>query len=230
MCICAPLAYKSFSVSTSLVSDATTAVLERRLEKIYQQAPAAESGDSTSETQAEAESVKQMEHDVRWVKRYDEINNNRGTDNSGRLEIWIAALMSLRDDPDRIFTGSINSMDITNQITQPDMSPEEAIKNGLPHHHNTYLELLMYGGLPGFLLMMGVLIIIVVKSVRLFFAENDKATPAIKSLPAILAGIMVYNMLDTSLIHKDYMCTAIYFIVAGYILVYEREFCGRKTA
>lgn len=214
MCICTPIAYKSFTATTNLVNKVTVAVLEERRDKLLAEA-------DSSEASAEAE---QIEETVERVETTGEELNNRGSDSSGRVELWYAALMSLRDDPGRILTGSINSMEVTNRITMQQMGfPRE-----LPHHHNSYLELLMYGGLPGFLLMMAVLIIIVIKSVRLFFTENEGATPVIKSLIAIVAGIMVYNMVETSFIHEYYICTAVYFIVAGYILAYEREFCGKE--
>lgn len=218
MCICAPLAYKSFTATTNLVNKVTIAVLEERRDKLLAEA-------DSSEASAEAE---QIEETVERVETTGEELNNRGSDSSGRTKLWYAALISLRDDPARIITGSINSMEVTNRIAMEELPEGFTTSHELPHHHNSYLELLMYGGLPGFLLMMAVLVIIVLKSVRLFFTENEGATPTIKSLIAIVAGIMVYNMFETSFIHKYYMCTAVYFIVAGYILAYEKELCGKK--
>lgn len=218
MCICTPIAYKSFTATTNLVNKVTVAVLEERRDKLLTEA-------DSSEASAEAE---QIEETVERVEASGAMLNNRGADSSGRTKLWYAALISLRDDPARIITGSINSMEVTNRIAMEELPEGFTTSHELPHHHNSYLELLMYGGLPGFLLMMAVLVIIVVKSVRLFFTENEGATPVIKSLIAIVAGIMVYNMFETSFIHEYYICTAVYFIVAGYILAYEREFCGKK--
>ncbi len=210
LCICAPLAYKSFDIATDVMGARAAAALEEMENDAYL-------GENSDEAERKEELAEQM------VSAADRLKK-RGISSSGRLELWYAALISLRDDPGRILTGSINSMEVTNRITTQQMDfPHE-----LPHHHNSYLELLMYGGLPGFLLMMAVLVIIVLKSVRLFFTENEGATPTIKSLIAIVAGIMVYNMFETSFIHKYYMCTAVYFIVAGYILAYEKELCGKK--
>jgi len=216
MCICAPLAYKSFTATTNLVNRVTIAVLEEKQEKLLAEA-------APGEKSAEAE---QIEKTVERVEASGEKLNNRGASSSGRTKLWYAALISLRDDPARIITGSINSMEVTNRITTQQLK----LSNELPHHHNSYLELLMYGGLPGFLLMMAVLVVLVLKSIRLFFTENSGATPAIKSLTAVVAGIMVYNMFETSFIHKYYICTAVYFVVAGYILAYEKELCGKKTS
>lgn len=220
MCICAPLAYKSFAVATSLMSKATIAVLEEKSEKLLAETV-------TGEEPAEAEKI---EESAKRVEKSEERLNNRGASSSGRFDFWYAALLSLRNDPDRIITGSINSIEETNRVAMEDLPEGRRHKVELPHHHNSYLELLMYGGLPGFLLMMAAFVIIVVKSVRVFFAENSGATPEIKILIAVIAGIMVYNLFETSFIHKYYMCTAMYFVVAGYILACEKELCGNKSS
>ena len=197
MCLGTLLAYKSFGLSTTLMSEASVSV-----QTAVQEAPVAESSGKSSSEQ---------------LIQTTEVLNERGLNSSGRVELWVAAIQSLKEDPGRIITGTINPAILTDQYIREHM-PES--KYGYrENHHNAYLDILMSSGLPGLLLIMCFLAVLVVKMIRLFFTEN-RSVPL--SVTVMITGILIFNVFESSLF--DYtLNTTVFSIVAGYIPVFEKN-------
>ena len=208
------LAYKSFDLSTTLMSE-----ISRRVQVVEQEmVPDAQNN--------EKETGKDR---ITQQKETAERLNERGFSSSGRVELWIAGIKALREDPGRILTGRVDAMDLTNQYIEENDPVQFERYGDRANHHNAYMDFLMISGLPGFLLTMCFFVILVIKMIRLFFIVDCSITLEVKALTIMLTGIMVYNLFETAFF-DNIICTTVFSMVSGYILIYEKELRGRTSA
>lgn len=128
----------------------------------------------------------------------------------GRVRIWNDVLSLLRDNPEILLTG------VSAEKVLPRMSGRMSFAYG--HLHNAFIEMLVALGIPGVLLMVAFLVLLAVRSVRLFFSGKEQASLADRFLPVILLACMVVAMLESIFFIMDQkIFDVMFFVVAGYV-------------
>lgn len=206
LCIFSLAAYKGFSLSVNAVNIFSRHAAEAQTEVIS------------------AEENKQLKK----IEAATEGLNNRGLNSSGRTKLWLASLKTLAEHPSRLITGKYESIIDTNSYIAEHAPKEYARYKDRLHHHNAYLETLLYSGVPGFLVIMAFFVLLTVKMVRIFFCEKAEADMAVKTLTILLTGLMIYNFFESSLLHIYDLRSVVFFVTAGYVLAFEKELCAGR--
>lgn len=136
---------------------------------------------------------------------------------TGRLPIYESAFMALKKEPQRLLKGSLTRDIVAITGAHP------GIHKVFGHFHNSYLEILVIGGLPGFLLAMAFFVLLAVDVVRLFFAPAGSLDFATRFLGLPVTGLLLYNMLESSLFATMDLRAILFFILAGFVIAAARE-------
>ena len=218
LCVAGPLCYTGFSGARYLVGTAAVKYTEsQRAEKAYAEENSARPAYSveylSSCVQLSSETV---ESDSSQDNIY---KDDRGFSDSGRLPIYKNAIISLKDDPARLFRGCL--YDDVMKTSWPYLTREYA------HMHNSYLQVLHFTGIPGLLLVIAFSVLLAIRALKLFFSENEKADMAVKSLVLFLPGFLIYNMLETSMFALQDFRSISLFLIAGAVIActYDYEIC-----
>lgn len=217
LCVAGPLCYSGFSGARHLAGKAAVDYMEsKQSEEVYAEessvrpAYSAENLSSYVQLSSETDESDSSQDD-------DIFKDERGFEDSGRLPIYKAGIISLKDEPARLFRGCL--YDDVMKTSWPYLTKEYA------HMHNSYLEVLHLVGLPGLLLVIAFTVLLVIRAVRLLFSESEKADMAVKSLVLFLPGYFIYNMLETSMfIYQDFRSISL-FLIAGAVIAYSHEIC-----
>lgn len=136
------------------------------------------------------------------------------SEDSGRLDIFRSAITTLQREPLRLLRGCLtkNVMSIANQV----------LPRAKVHFHNTYLQVLIFAGLPGLLLVLGFCVFLLWRMLRIFFSRE--AAFSLKLLVIPLAGSLLYNMLEVDLFFDADVRTLSFYLLAGILLSYYYEF------
>ncbi len=225
--IAGPLCYAGFSGVRSIVGDANLSYsikngigdaywLCKKSEPVYMaenlscrvmlSADQPESGEEVSE------GTDSIENEMEGI-----FEDDRGFEDSGRLNIYKTAIMSLKDDPARILRGCLNGdiMSIANSYFEREYG----------HMHNSYVQVLHFAGLPGLIIVIAFTVLLLIDSVKLYFSESVKADMAVKTLVLFLPGMFIYNMLETSVFAFLDMRSMVLFLAAGAVIAYSYELC-----
>lgn len=142
---------------------------------------------------------------------------------SPRATIYRSFLPTLRDEPLRILIGKYS--DKIMQI------PQSYI--GLPflHMHNFLLQTFMLTGALGFLIVLAFTVLLVRRTVRLYFSKDPRATTAVKSLCFPLLGLYIYGSFDCLMFTNSWDMRSLttdirelmFFLLAGLVLAYSYE-------
>ena len=204
MCVCAPLTYKSFDLSAQLLGRASNA-------SVYENAAAEET--------VVVENPEQSR----------DFSDERGFADTGRLPIWGTAIPVLKENPSRLFIGSIDGMNATNNYFYEQYHEygrqeyKDLSEVGAVHYHNSFLHVLMLTGLPGLLLVLAFMALLAVHMLRVFFSEKGKVPLEVKTLVIMLAGIFAYNLLESALFYEQGLSPAVFFLASGFIISYSKE-------
>lgn len=134
---------------------------------------------------------------------------------SDRTQIFESAFTTLRQEPIRLLRGC--GVDEVMSIAQPILLLQNA------HFHNFMLQTLVYTGLAGFVIALIYCILLVIRMVRYFFSEDERATLPHKLLTLPLTGILLYNMLEPLLFYSTDFSVLFFFFIAGIFLGYSHE-------
>lgn len=128
---------------------------------------------------------------------------------NGRTRIWKLSFDAIKRDPSILLIGS-DSRYIPETL-YPNMEK--------PRHeatHNTFIEILLQGGLPGLGLALVFLALLLVRSLRLFLDTSDETTVAMRYIPLLLLGYMAVGMMESILFGVRYPFNdMLFFTVAG---------------
>lgn len=207
-----PLCYKSFDGAAELLaraSDAVTAEEAAPAESSQETPapPAAETGPVAAalpeSTGAEDESVENAFTDPRdFAKSVRTL--------SDRTQIFESAFITLKQEPIRLLRGCRS--DLIMSIAMPILELHNV------HFHNFALQVLVYTGLPGFILAVAYCVLLLIRMIRFFFSEDPKAAFPEKMLTLILAGLLLYNMLEPLLFFEMDFSTLYFYFIAGIFL------------
>lgn len=162
-----PLTFKSFDWTVSLMSDVSSAVLNV--------------SDTGTEPGGETAAVNYT--DNRDLK--EDISTL-----SERSQIYASFIPALKTDPKRILMGSFSDK----LMNVPNMFVDFPVP--FTHMHNFLLEVFMLTGLPGFLLVLGFCLLLVLRMLHLFFTEEAGVGLSEKTLTIPLTGILIYGMFE----------------------------------
>lgn len=166
--------------------------------------------------------TKQLEGEQKQgvIENTEELNS-RGLESSGRTTIWIASFEALKEEPLRLLTGSPDAIEKTNEKLRENHSEVHKRIGDKSSHHSAYLDLFFESGIFGFALIMAFMISIIVKIIKVYFAQSIPMS--VKTFAALLTGIFLYNLVESTLLFIYDMRTMIFCIVAGYILAFEKQ-------
>ncbi len=138
---------------------------------------------------------------------------------SERRQIYASFIPSLKADPKRILIGSFADklMNVPNTFVDFPIP--------FTHMHNFVLEVFMLTGLPGFLLVAGFCLLLLIRMLHLFFTKDSRISLAEKTLTIPLAGILLYGMFEVVIFTAcgdrrapTDMRELSFFIIAGMVL------------
>jgi len=200
LCLVFPLAYKSFDLATFGVNKSAEFVLQENT---------VEQGDMSTQVEA-------VGNDSEIYAR-----NHSLLHDTGRIDIYKSIFWSLKEEPLRLFRGSL-----TEDISTVTKEYIKRFQYG--HIHNTFLEILFVTGIPGFVLAMAFFLLIVRHCIRLFFVTGTHMS--IKILTIIITGLFSYNMLESSLFCVTDVGSISFFIIAGILISYSRALDSKQES
>ena len=228
VCVISPLFYKSYDVSAKLLSKLhsissvqTTEVAElsSRSDVKWSAEPLSYVGTvevkplvKSSIPADSEESAKQV-----FLSSYE---RDIGFKDTGRLIIWKTAFNTMINEPQRLIKGSLTRDIVEITGSNPEI---RATKGFYGHFHNSYIETLVVGGLPGFALAMAFFLLLVIKSVKLFFAPAGSVSLAMRFLCLPVCSIMIYNLFESSLFAIMDFRSVSFFIIAGFMLAAAKD-------
>ena len=231
--LCLPLAYKSFDLCASVVA-ALRAEIVPRYEQVYRSSgrqfdPEGFFGLEADVSAYEAEEAGSaaVSDDTAVEETFTEQRKLAGNVTlTGRTDIWKSIIPCVREKPSILLYGqpSKEIMPLANKYIQ-----SAAYK---PHMHNMLAQCFMLTGLPGFLLVLGWCVLLLIKLVRVFFRPAESAPIAVVFLTIPLSCILLYNMTEVSIFAAYDVSGYVFFLLAGIFLAeYEELFPrGAKKA
>lgn len=131
--------------------------------------------------------------------------DDRGLRDSGRIEIWLTAIDTIKAEPMRLLRGCENDhvMDYSNPLL-----PRDYI-----HYHSAPMQIFMTSGIPGFLIAAALMLMICIKALKLFV--SNKAEMSEKMLVLVVFSTVQYSLLEY--MTDFFMATLTFFLVAGIV-------------
>ena len=143
---------------------------------------------------------------------------------SGRLTIYKGALYTISQKPLILLRGCLtkDSMTLTNEYGQ--------FTDLKPHYHNFLFQLLIVTGLPGLLLAGAICLLLVVKTIKLFFSKDTRASLAVKTLCLPVTASLIYYLFEVSLFTEIDVRPLYAFLFFGLLLGFYHDLYPRKTS
>ena len=99
-----------------------------------------------------------------------------------------------------------------------------------PHYHNFLFQLLIVTGLPGLLLAGAICLLLVVKTIKLFFSKDTRASLAVKTLCLPVTASLIYYLFEVSLFTEIDVRPLYAFLFFGLLLGFYHDLYPRKTS
>ena len=196
-----PLTYKCFDLVTYGLGHLSEAVLaSEETESAEQTQP---SQPSTAETPTEEETMEAYVDPRGW-------NGDLNSFSSGRMEIYGAAITTIQRNPSILLKGCLvkDSMTVLCEVlTRPQ-----------PHFHNFLIQVLIYTGIPGLLAILSLCLLLIVKTIKLFFSSAEMAEISAKILALPIAGSLLYGMFEANLFTATDVRPLFFYIMCGMFL------------
>ena len=202
-----PAVYKSFELSTDILSKVSASVLskaaveaEAETTAAAEAEPAAESA-AAAETEPDTSALFEDSRDLSTLRL--------------RLLVFKTAFITIQREPIRLIRGCAGSdvMSVSHQ----------AISRKFPTMHNSYLEVMVLTGLPGLALVIAFSVLLVIRMIRVFFSTDPRLSLAVKVLTLPLAGIFLYSMMEAQIFFNTEFSALFFYLLAGVLLAYSYE-------
>lgn len=120
---------------------------------------------------------------MRLTKTFDLESDYNVTSKSGRINLWIADLKKIAKNP-------LNGVGLGQSTT---LTEEEALSGAWMEAHNSYIEMALEGGLPGFFFLFTVMLIGLkrLRELRRTLDKRDSRMPLVNGLEGGLWGYFV---------------------------------------
>lgn len=211
-----PLTYKSFDGVTGMLAKVSASMLNSQEHTAPKETASVSSAPASAGLPAQSPALQGGdEPDVDTL--FDDPRDLKAglSTFSGRTEIYKSTLYVLKVEPQRLIRGCISY-----EAVDPAL---EILPKTYAHFHNSFIQVLMIAGLPGLLIVLAFCVLLVIRMIRVFFSTDPRATLAVKSLTFLLAGVLSYNLLETSLFYFIDTRSLFFFLVAGIFLAYSYE-------
>jgi len=130
---------------------------------------------------------------------------------NGRTVIWDAAMRTIAAYPTLLLKGAtLERLMLTVKARAPGVE-------AYLHLHNSYLTVLIGMGLPAFLLLMGFLLLLARRSLRLMLCSS--AGLGARFLPAILLGCLIVGVAEPFFFTGQYFMDRLFFLLAGFVVM-----------
>ena len=148
-----------------------------------------------------------------FTTRFDEAPGTFRT----RTQIWQYGFQLLQEKPSRFLIGDLRTP-VRLQMT-------ELFGVYLTHMHNSYMEVLMTGGIPAVLIMLAFNLLLFYRCVRLNFCKH--APLAMKFLTLPLFGLLIHAVTENYIFTEE-LQSMLFFLIAGVVVFESRKWCPAK--
>ena len=213
--VSAPLVYKSFDLATQGLGSLSVKLLYRLYPDYYAN-PDAQEGD---EAEADKKAITSAAYtDPR--SEYESVDSL----SSSRMTIYKGALYTIQQKPMTLLRGCLtkDSMTLTNEYG--------GFKNPKPHYHDFLFQILIITGLPGLLLAMSFCLLLVFKTVKLFFSPDSRADLSVKTLCLPVTAVLVYYLFEVSLFTEIDVRVLYSLLFFGLLLGFYKDIDPRRDA
>ena len=207
----APLVYKSFDLATAGLGRLSAALTAQ---------PAAEAAEASDDAESKTTGDSAAESDVytdprSWDGSVDSLS-------SGRLTVYKGALYTITKNPLILLRGCLtrDSMTLANEYGQ--------FATPRVHYHNFLIQVLIVTGLPGLLLVLAFCLLVVVKTVKLFFCPDRRASLAVKTLCLPVTAALLYFLFEVALFTEIDVRALYSFLFFGLLLGWYYDLYPRK--
>lgn len=130
----------------------------------------------------------------------------------GRTRVWNAAFALIKDDPSVLLRGTSYQLMMRRVLVHTTQY--------FDHLHNSFLEVLIATGLPGFLLLLAFVVLLFIRGTRLFL-RTDAGTPlALRFLPVVFLSCLLVSMVESQFVLTfQRLYDPLLALVAGYVTV-----------
>lgn len=155
------------------------------------------------------------------IERFTSIGNMDDSSTSYRVYIWMGALGMMR----HYFAGGIGMGEAAFNEVYPFFSYNAIIA---PHSHNTFLQLLVEGGIPALGIFLAVIVVFLKGAQRIYKVRNKKSfsSAMVLGLSAGICGFLLQSMFDYTF--YNYRVMAVFFMLMAIVMCF-RYVCGRDT-
>lgn len=201
------LCYKSFALSNNFTAAVRGTV-----------APRVAAASARSEPMIDPDLVGVQKEQQTSIDLHDNRSVAGNVTLSERTLIWASVPDVLRENPRIVLVGQSkkNMMDAVNHALHlrfPSVTEQK------PHMHNVPLQVLLLTGIPGFLLVLGWMLLIVLSAFSGSVSHN-RLTLSYQLLAVFIAAFILYNMVESFLFASMDLCSLVFFLIAG---VYQGE-------
>ncbi len=156
--------------------------------------------------------------DPEYAIQQRELLAGAGTLN-GRTEIWMKVLQGIAQQPKILLRG------LTFERTEAFVTQ---LMQDHPHAHNAFLQTLLTAGLPGLLLLVGLVVCLIRFGLRLFLDVSEHTGLAQRFLPVVLLCSVAMAMVEVMFFSAQFVTDRLFFLTAGYVAVLARQLAEKK--
>ena len=205
-----PSVYKSFDLSTNLLSKVSASVLS----KAPVETAAAEE-DAEMDTAAGTETKAGADPSTLFEDSRDLTTLHQ------RLAIFKSAFITIAREPARLLRGCAGENVMS--IAHPFLTANGYNKNLPWHMHNSYLEAMVLTGLPGLAITILFSLLLVGRMIRVFFSADPRLGMAVKVLTIPLTGFFIYSMMESEIFFNTEFTALFFYLLAGMLLAWSYE-------
>lgn len=210
-----PVFYKGFGLTSGIIDSAHNVFMTARGDEAIATDDKAAIVDEGSEKKENANDIGSSFSDPRDMESVVALG--------GRVDNWKSAIAAIRIEPHRLIKGGI----IGEYMLLPDLlNQREGRSAHYVNMHNYLVDTLMLSGLPGLALMLLFTALIVLRMIKVFFANGIDF--AVKALTIPIAASFVKNMMETIIFNNDDITNFLFCFIAGIFLAYSYELLPAK--
>lgn len=142
---------------------------------------------------------------------------------TSRTDIWMALFKSYGDNPRALLFGYpwYHAMDIINEYIP--------LEDTIPHLHSSYLQTMAVTGIPGLVLMVGMILCVIVNGVRIFMADESSgvtfAEQLLFTVPLCMIAEGLMELVIFANVNECIFANGLFMLLSGYVV-----FTGEKLS
>jgi len=223
-----PLSYLGFSAATGLCSALSSNPAEKQEEVLPDETEKLLSSPQMASFEPKLLSaVENEEKDDGEETVIQGFSESRGRESltilSGRIPLWKAGIIVLREDSGRLLKGEMLDRYMVRVSEEAHKIYESRSMLGTNHMHNFIYDALMLTGLPGALILIVFTVFLLIRMIKVFFS-TEKAVPLqLKLLTLPIAVLLLDNMMEACILRYAIMTSILFFVISGIFLAWSYE-------